>query len=288
MYRWFQGIYLSYVAAQAQAAVNEYLKWSGLTMSTIGNDPDPAGYCNYLPPGVSFVPRSFWKGYGPAPFVTSYTDRNNRIPACFSPPSLACVIGADCEPIYPSPTDFQAWGAYDVANQDGGFNSPDLAERIIYAGAQIGFATTLAQAPAGTCPSSCSLLGSGGQLNKTGTLLKNDVLSGVVNIRQSILQGFAAGVREVPRSVQILAWAVNKSTTSILEGIRKGAAASSFFKGESFTKGVANYYRLLARADSGAPDIGETRCGQHRFCRDRRDPHGGARSHSPGSQRGCA
>ena len=41
VYEWFQGLYKDQQIAQAQAAVDQYLDWSGLTEQTITLDPIP-------------------------------------------------------------------------------------------------------------------------------------------------------------------------------------------------------------------------------------------------------
>lgn len=111
VYQWFQSVYVKQQVAEAQDAINEYLKWSGgqsLTDPPVNFGAGNTGYCNYSPPGGSN-----------GPFAGTYT--GNQDQTCFTP----CTSVLGCTPPYPTIQQFQAWGAYDAIAQETG--SSDFA-----------------------------------------------------------------------------------------------------------------------------------------------------------------
>ena len=200
VYRWFQGVYVKTQQAQTQAAVDA-LKWSGLDMAHIDEEPNDAGYCNYQPPGGSDSRDFTWIG--------------NQISLCHIPCNLGNLQGGSCGPHYPSVENFEQWGAYDVQSQ--GLNSPDVAQRLKDSAAWIGLSTTYASAPAGTfSPSSLlSVLGSDGHLNTTGLLLKRDVLPGILSLNADAIKYAEAVFRDVPRAGFTLPTIIASSISSV-------------------------------------------------------------------------
>jgi hypothetical protein len=204
VYRWFQGLYLQLQQGQAQAAVNEYLKWSGLTMDTISDDPQSDGFCNFRPPSGGNNPSS----------DDNFTDATNQIAVCHIPCTYGMELGGACSPTFPQVSDFQNWGAADVLSNDQGLTAPDAGPRLVGAGAQIGTAITLARAPAGTLPSVSSDLGSDGSLNATGVLLQDDVLPGVLQLNQTAIKYSEAVFEDLTRGVATPSTLIADSVTA--------------------------------------------------------------------------
>ena len=178
VYQWFQGVYLNYEVAQTQAAVNEYLKWSGLTQAEVlaGDDPISDGYCNYVPPG----------GLGD----NSYTDADNKPQNCYQP---SAEIISGCAPSYPTADNFEQWGAYDAFQQNAGLTSPAAARELVSA-AQVGLGATVAQAPAGEFASNpFTKLGSGGTLSTAGNLLDQNVYPQAFTVDHTLLSWVETG-----------------------------------------------------------------------------------------------
>lgn len=111
VYQWFQSVYGNTEVAEAQDAINEYLKWTGgssLSDPPQNFGPNNTGYCNYSPPGGSS-----------GPFSGSYTGNTDQ--TCFTP----CTSVLGCAVPYPTIQQFQEWGAYDELDQEMG--SSDFA-----------------------------------------------------------------------------------------------------------------------------------------------------------------
>ncbi len=93
VYEWFQGLYKDQQIAQAQAAVDQYLDWSGLTEQTITLDPIPleptgTGYCSFRPP------KALDGGIGP--FNETYNP--TLLPQCNGTPGLKVNSARGCQP----------------------------------------------------------------------------------------------------------------------------------------------------------------------------------------------
>ncbi len=103
-YDWFATKVRAIKVAQAQDAVNEYIKWSGLSASTyLTQDPvnigGTGGYCAYQPPGP------FAAGTSPG-----YSGASSS--QCYLACTIQCLVGAS--PPTPTIKDFETWGAYDA------------------------------------------------------------------------------------------------------------------------------------------------------------------------------
>ena len=109
IYSWFQAVVQKQNIANAKAAENEFLRWSGHTSIKDTSDPQnfgpnqsfngkpavPTGFCNFTPPG---------------PFSGDYNAKDNQ--TCFTP---CTAIVNNCTPTYPLGSQFLQWGAYDAA-----------------------------------------------------------------------------------------------------------------------------------------------------------------------------
>ena len=118
VYNWFQSVDQAQQVAAAQDAVNEYLKWSGLTSITDGSAPlnfgsNGTGYCNYEPPGGES-----------GPFGGTYTDNHDQ--DCYT----QCTdFLTDCTPAFPTVDQFQQWGLYDADQAQ--TNTPDYYTTMV-------------------------------------------------------------------------------------------------------------------------------------------------------------
>jgi hypothetical protein len=131
VYDWFQGVYQQQQIAAAQDAINEYLKWSGLSSLTDNSDPvnfgpNGTGYCNYEPPGGES-----------GPFAGSYTDNQDQ--DCYT----QCTdVVTDCAPAYPSVSQFEQWGLYDATEAQA--SSPDYYSAMVGTAVSMGIGLTAA------------------------------------------------------------------------------------------------------------------------------------------------
>jgi hypothetical protein len=128
VYDWMAGLIQARRVADAQAAVDEFRRWSGMTEAQMAQslppDPSPTTYCGYQPPGGSTGP---FKGT----YTTLY-DQNCS--------THGCTNFAGCPTAYPTVKQFSQWGAYAVAQQD--VATPEFANRAA------GVATTVSLAAA--------------------------------------------------------------------------------------------------------------------------------------------
>ncbi|MGW9168379.1 putative Ig domain-containing protein [Agromyces sp. NPDC055658] len=110
VHEWFQGVYQQQLVAQAQAALDQYLEWSGLTLETISLDPMPllpdgGGYCDFHPP------KALEEGTGE--FGGVYDP--SLLPQCqdSSGTTVACQLGpTGCPVPWPTVEQFEQWGRY--------------------------------------------------------------------------------------------------------------------------------------------------------------------------------
>ena len=129
VYLWFQGVYGNTEIAEAQDAIEEYLKWTGgssLTDPPANFGPNNTGYCNYSPPGGSS-----------GPFAGTYTGNTDQ--TCTTP----CTSVLGCTPPYPTFQQFQEWGAYDeldseMGNSDFANSSLGTTGAIAMGGSMVG------------------------------------------------------------------------------------------------------------------------------------------------------
>ncbi|HEY1106313.1 MAG TPA: hypothetical protein VGE78_09205, partial [Agromyces sp.] len=110
VYEWFQGVYQQQLVDQAQAALDQYLEWSGLTLETISLDPVPrlpdgGGYCDFHPP------KALEEGTGE--FGGVYDP--SLLPQCqdSTGTTVACQLGpTGCPVPWPTVEQFEQWGRY--------------------------------------------------------------------------------------------------------------------------------------------------------------------------------
>jgi hypothetical protein len=247
VYAWFQALDQQEEVSVLQAAVNEYLKWSGLTMGTINNTPfgdagGGTGYCNYVPPANS-------------PAVSDNpTDQGDPIPSCFGCPEPdTCLLG----PTYPSPNDFVTWGQTDAVDELlANVNSTDYAasQLDVYAAAgmgatlaAIGIATPLASALAGT-----SLAGTALQ-----TTLFPFAARAFYPVGAGIGQGgaeAAAAAEEVPEAAS----AVTAASAAFVIGVAIFAAVTIAFAILQIVENAAvanDLVQALQNAQTTPPDL---------------------------------
>jgi hypothetical protein len=144
---WFRQMYQINLIGQAQAGLDEYLRWSGLTLETIDNDPEPiipgssdSGYCNFRPPG------DLDGGFG----LFNGTYNPTQLPQCNGPGGLAQCQGlaTGCPVPWPTVEQFQQWGRY-LAQKDF-LEDPILMNLAMEASVGIGLAATMAAAGVST------------------------------------------------------------------------------------------------------------------------------------------
>ena len=125
--------------AQAQEAVDQYLKWSGLTMDTITNDPVPleptgTGYCSFRPPAAL--------DGGIGPFNGTYNP--TMLPQCNGQGGAEQCAGlaTGCPIPWPSVEQFQQWGRY--VSQKKLLDDPVFVNMAMEVSAGVGLAATMA------------------------------------------------------------------------------------------------------------------------------------------------
>jgi hypothetical protein len=144
IYDWFQGVYQAQEVARAQGGVDEYLKWSGLTMDTIHDDPldggptgaYDTGYCNYHPPAAL--------DSGVGLFGGAYD--SSTYPLCLPNFDIRLCAGnaTGCPVPWPSYEQFKAWGSYRA--NEALYSSPIVSVLSTEGASGIGIAATMAAA----------------------------------------------------------------------------------------------------------------------------------------------
>ena len=154
VYEYFQELYKDQLIAGAQAAVDEYLAWSGLTLETIDQDPIPVtldgrGYCRFRPPDNV--------NQGIAPFGLVYNA--SQLPQCFSAQaSLSCVtLPTGCPAPWPSEEQFQLWGRY--RSQQEIYDDPVYRNLAFETATGIGLASSMVATGVGTATARAFLAG---------------------------------------------------------------------------------------------------------------------------------
>jgi hypothetical protein len=131
VYDWFQGVEQQQQITAAQDAINEYLKWSGLssisdTSAPLNYGPNGTGFCDYQPPGGSS-----------GPFAGSYSGNQNQV--CYQP----CTdFVTDCAPAYPTLAQFEQWGDYDATQQES--SDPNYYTTMVGTAVSMGIGLTAA------------------------------------------------------------------------------------------------------------------------------------------------
>lgn len=141
VHEWFAGVYKQRQIDRAQGGVDQYLAWSGLTLSTINDDPVPdagngTGYCNFHPPAALDSGMGLFGGsYDASTYPLCLPNYDIRL----------CMAGATgCAVPWPSVDQFEAWGAY-VADEST-LGSPILANLSLEGASGIAIASTAAAA----------------------------------------------------------------------------------------------------------------------------------------------
>ena len=140
VHSWFQEIVQQQDVAQKQAALDQYLEWSGLTLDTISLDPIPrlpggGGYCDFHPP------KELEEGTGA--FGTVYDA--SLLPQCQSSSgtTVACMLGpTGCPVPWPTVEQFQQWGRY--LSQEDLWENPVFPNIVMEASVGVGLAATMA------------------------------------------------------------------------------------------------------------------------------------------------
>ncbi|MBT2518013.1 Ig-like domain repeat protein [Streptomyces sp. ISL-90] len=140
VYSWFQEIIQQQEVAQNQAALDQYLEWSGLSLDTISLDPIPripggGGYCDFHPP------KELEEGTGA--FGSVYDA--SLLPQCQGSTGTtpACMLGpTGCPVPWPTVEQFQQWGRY-LAQEDL-WENPVFPNLAMEASVGVGLAATMA------------------------------------------------------------------------------------------------------------------------------------------------
>lgn len=139
VHEWFQGVYQQQLVAQAQAALDQYLEWSGLTLDTISLDPVPllpggGGYCDFHPP------KALEEGTGE--FGGVYDP--SLLPQCqdSTGTTVACQLGpTGCPVPWPTVEQFEQWGRY--LSQENLWEDPVFPNLAMESSVGIGLAATM-------------------------------------------------------------------------------------------------------------------------------------------------
>jgi hypothetical protein len=136
VYEYYQTLHQAQLADQTQAALDEYLKWSGLSENALTDDPiadntQGGGYCNYHPPIAG--------GFGP--FGGTYSV--SGLPQCQGTAIDQCSgLPTGCPVPWPTVEQFQQWGRYLSMRRLA--EDPILANQAMEAATGIGLAASLA------------------------------------------------------------------------------------------------------------------------------------------------
>jgi hypothetical protein len=245
VYNWMAGLVKARRVAEAQGAIDEFQRWSGLSewdmVQPVPPDPDLGLYCSYQPPGGSTGP---YKGT----YSTQY-DQNCS--------THGCTNWVGCNLAYPTVKQFSAWGAYAAAMEDD-FVTPAFLDRAAGVAKTISVAAAVALGGA-AAPLEVILVGSGIlPAVQLANVFPYAVRAGTIAAVSTGAIGFIVGtviVAAVTIALEIYRITENaKISHTLIENRTKAQQATPDLKAElAKTAGYQNLYTTFLRQTM--PDV---------------------------------